>query len=487
MLLSELFDGAPEIEIEQLVSDSRIPSRKGVFFCTNGLVHDGHQFIDQAIDNGSIVIIYQEPLKHIREGIVYIQVENTHDALVDAVNRFYDYPSRKLEMIGVTGTNGKSTIASCIRNVLNHFRKTGYIGTIAIEYGNVKLPPMLTTPDVIPLQKTLFDMVNADTKAVVLETSSHGLAMDRVKSIEFNQAIFTNLTHDHLDYHGTMENYYQAKKKLFTQIREGGVAIINVDDSYGDRLVGEVDCKVMTYAIHHPATYQAKNITLTKDKTTYTLIYDKQEYEVETNLVATFNVYNSLAIIASLHNLGLEFEEFLPYLKSMEPVEGRLEFIEEGQDFNVLVDFSHTPDGLKQIYEFARAITPKENRLISVFGSAGKRDKLKRPIFGQISDEYCDLIILTEDDNRNEKVRDICEEIEQGISKTNTLIIETRYDAIRQAIELANKNDTITILGKGNEPYMYRDFGTEPYLGDNNVAIQVIHQTIMEGEDDETE
>ncbi len=304
MLLNQLFSSAKPIEIKQLSSDSRVKTTQSLFFCTFGLVHDSHEFADQAIDNGAVAVVHQRELSHYQEGIEYIKVDNVHETLIETVNRFYDDPSAKMTVIGVTGTNGKSTISLSIKHVLNQFVKTGYIGTISIEYGNVKLPPMLTTPDIIPMVKTLGDMVDVETKAVVIEASSHGLAMDRVKGIHFDQAVFTNLTHDHLDYHGTMENYYLAKKKLFDGLDEAGIAIINIDDDYGARLSKEHSGNQVTYAINSKATYQAKDIQLGKFQSNYTLVYDNQEYLIETDLVARFNIYNSLAIIASLHEAG---------------------------------------------------------------------------------------------------------------------------------------------------------------------------------------
>lgn len=481
--LNDFFPTAKSIVIKSISTDSREKMESGLFICSEGLVHDSHEYVDQAIANGAVAIVHSKPLKQYQDGIEYIKVESTEAIIHPLVNQYFNHPSENMRAVGVTGTNGKSTISLSIKHILNHFEKTGYIGTISIEYGNIKLPPVLTTPDIIPLQKTLADMVKAHVKSVIIETSSHGLAMGRVKGVSFDQGIFTNLTHDHLDYHGTMENYYTAKKRLFDDLKEDGAKIINIDDEYGARLAKETSGNVITYAIDKDATYRATKVQLNRDYSHYVLVHDGKEYSVKTNLVARFNVYNSLAIIASIHEMGYDFETFLPYLETVEPVDGRMEFINEGQNFVVLVDYAHTPDGFTKLYEYAKTITPKDKRIITVFGCAGKRDKSKRKILGSISDTYCDMIILTEEDNRNELVRDICEDIAVGIQDTPYIIVESRMDAIRQGIELADSDDTVVILGKGNEPYMYRDFGVEPYLGDNNVAIEVLNLYVKEGDD----
>lgn len=271
-----------------------------------------------------------------------------------------------------------------------------------------------------------------------------------------------------------MENYFQSKKLFFDNMKPSGIVITNVDDPYGLDIVSNTLSKVCTYGINNKADYQATNIQILKDKTIFTLRCFDEEYKVETNLVAMFNIYNLLAAIAALHTQGVDIVELLPKLTKIKQIEGRMERIDVGQNFNVIVDFAHTPDGITKVCEYATKITPKGNRIISVFGSAGKRDVKKRKIFGEIADKYCDMIILTEDDPRNESIHDIACEIASGISKTNYIIIEDRYYAISQAIELAEENDTILLLGKGDEQFIYREFGSEYYMGDDRIAREVI-------------
>ena len=478
--LSDLFQNAPDIEIKGLMSDSRKKRPDSIFFCVKGMMFDGHRFIDQAIENGAKVIVHSEIIEKTNPSVTYIKVKNVLQAFNSVADAFYGRPSSNLRMFGVTGTNGKSSISTLIKTLLDNFEPTGYIGTIAIEYGNVKLAPMLTTPEVDDLHGILKDMVNAQIKACALEVSSIGIEQGRVDSIDFDVGIFTNLTHDHLDYHGNMENYFESKKRFFDNIKPTGVVITNVDDPYGMQIVNDANCKILTYGIDNKADYQATGFQIMKDRTIFTLKCFDKEFKVETNLVAQFNIYNLLAAIAALHTQSFSIESLLPYLANIKQIEGRMERIDCGQDFNVIVDFAHTPDGIIKVCEYATKITPKGKRIIAVFGSAGKRDTKKRKVFGQIADKYCDMIILTEDDPRNESIYDIANEIASGIEDTNYVIVEDRYYAIQQAVELAQDCDTILILGKGDEQFIYREFGTEFYQGDDNVARELIKNRLNE-------
>lgn len=474
MKLTELFENVPDIEIKSLMSDSRLKRPDSIFFCVKGIRFDGHEFVEQAIRNGAKVIVYSEPLEHMHDDITYIKVKDVLQAFNQVADAFYGHPSHKLLMFGVTGTNGKSSIACIIRDILNEFEPTGYIGTIAIQYGQVKLPPLLTTPDIDDLHGILRDMVDAGMKACALEASSIGIEQGRVDAIDFDVAMFTNLTHDHLDYHGTMTNYFNAKKKLFDNLKPDAIAITNVDDPYGMKIVKDCPCRVVTYGIENDADYQVTDYQLLKDRTRFTLKVENMEYEIETNLVAKFNIYNLLAAMAALNQKGISITQMLPYIKNLSQIEGRMQRINDGQPFNIVIDFAHTPDGIEKVCQYASKITPKENRIIAITGSAGKRDTIKRPIFGQILDKYCDMIILTEDDPRDEDPHEIAEEIASGIKKTNYVIIDDRYDAIREAVEIADPNDTIIILGKGDEKFIYRQFGREPYEGDDQITHEVL-------------
>lgn len=484
MKLSQIFDKAPNIEISSLHTDSRAVKKNGMFFCLDGLITNGHKYIQKAIDNGATCIVHSEPIEIYDENVTYVKVEDVNDTLNKVVAKFYDYPSEKMQVFGVTGTNGKSSVTNIINDIYNHFAPCGYIGTIAITYQDVKLEPDLTTPDAIFMNRTLKDMVDAKVQAVALEVSSHGLEQGRVDSIDFDIAIFTNFTHDHLDFHGTMENYFNAKTKLFKEMKEDGISILNIDDPKFADLYALCPTKVITYGIEKEATYRANNIKLGTKSSSFTLIYQENEYEVTTNLVAMYNIYNLLAAIAAVVESGKAIEDVLAYVNNIKQIEGRLEIIDEGQPFQIIVDFAHTPDGLEKIYEYAREITPEGSDIISVFGSAGKRDKAKRKVFGEVSDKYCDFIILTEDDPRGEDPRSIANEIKKGITKTKNVFIEDRYDAIRMAIESANVSDTVLILGKGDEVFMYHEEGRVAWIGDHNAAKEIVHKYYLDEENE---
>lgn len=484
MLLSKIFDNAPEIEISGLSIDSRTVKQNEMYFCLEGLVSDGHDFIKDAIEHGAICIVHSRELENMRDGIAYIKVGDVNKTLNQIASKFYGYPSRDLFVFGVTGTNGKSSVASIIKDAYSNHAPCGYIGTISISYGNITLPPKLTTPDPISIHESLHEMVENGMKAVALEVSSHGLELGRVMSVDFDIAIFTNLTYDHLDFHGTFENYFEAKKKLFTNLKPDGVAVLNSDDEYFEELLNVTPARCVSYGIQNDADYHADSIKIGTDGSSFVLTHDNMIYEVHTNLVALYNIYNLLGAMAAMCEAGIPLEEIVQDVSNISQIEGRMERIDEGQPFNVIVDFAHTPDGLEKVFEYARSITAEDRSIISVFGSAGKRDTQKRKIFGEIASRYCDNIILTEDDPRDESAREIANEIRGGIQNTNNIFIENRYDAIRQAIESANVGDCVLILGKGDEVFMYREFGREPWIGDHKAARHCIRKYYLGLEDE---
>ena len=474
MKLTDFFENVPDIEIKSLMDDSRKKRPDSIFFCVKGLVNDGHEHIDEAIANGAIVIVHSEPLEKINPDVTYIKVKNVVHVFNQVADSFYDYPSHHMTMYGVTGTNGKSSVAWIIRNILNQIEPSAYVGTISIEYNNVKLPPLVASPNIDEVHGILRDMVDAGIKNCAYEASSIAIDQGRLDAIDFDVAIFTNLTHDHLDYHGTMTNYFNAKKKLFDQLKEEAIAIVNIDDPSGMKIVQDTQAKVFTYGIDHEADYRVTDYHLLKDSTRFTLHVNDQDYRLESNLIARFNIYNLVAAIAAIHQKGVSMDDIAGYIQHLNQVEGRMERIQDGQPFNLIVDFAHTADGIEKVCQYASSITPKDCRIIAITGSAGKRDTAKRPIFGEILDRYCDMIILTEDDSRGESVREIAEDIAKGIHHKNYVIIEDRYDAIRQSVELCSEGDTILVLGKGNEKFMAREFGREPYEGDDVICHEVL-------------
>ena len=486
MKLSQLFEGAPDLEIRDLMSDSRLTCENGLFFCVKGLSFDGHRYIAEAKKHGAVAVVYSDDLPEFDSDLVYIRVNNVLDVLNQVAEKFYGYPSRKMSVLGVTGTNGKSTISMIERYLISQFMPCGYIGTIGIYYGDQVEEEHLTTPDVVELNQVLNRMMNAGMEAVTLEVSSQGLDRNRVNSVHFACATFTNLTQDHFDYHLNFENYFAAKMKLFTMIDSDTPAVINMDDSYGPRFYEGTTGRPVSYAVNAQADYMAKKVKLYPDSTTFTLVHDGKEYPVVSNLAAMFDVYNLVAALASIHEtFGFALEDLIPYCRTIPQVSGRVEQIKEGQPFHVIVDYAHTPDGIQKFLEFCRSVTPKENRLIAVFGSAGGRDAAKRSEMGKIASKYCDVIIFTSEDPRFEDPEAIAKQLASGVTNDcTTMTIVDRYEAIRQGIDLASDNDTVVILGKGDETYMSIRGVQEEWMGDNNAVIDIIHKYFMNEEDE---
>lgn len=486
MKLNQLFPSSSQKEIKNLMTDSRLNLSESLFFCLKGLIHDGHLFVQEAIDHGAIAIVYSDPLPITFEHIEYIKVENVLESLNEVAKVFFDDPSQHLTLFGVTGTNGKSTIAKTIKEIYTQHTPTGYAGTISIEYGQKKEKPDYTTPETVALLQLLNRMRDEEMQAVALEISSQGLDQSRADALKFDVGIFTNLTHDHLDYHGNLENYYLAKKHLFDLLKDTGCALINIDDAYGARLYQEVQTKKFSFSLNQMADYQAVDMEYGSTFTKFTLVHQEKQYKTQTNFVSQFNLSNLLAVIGACHQSGMELEDVLRYIDHIPQVDGRMLVIQEEQKFNCIVDYAHTPDGFEKIYEFAKTITPYDRKIISVFGAAGKRDTKKRAILGEISDRYCKMIVLTEEDPRNESAMDIAHQIASGIHHSNYVIVLDRYDAIRQALELANEGDTVLILAKGNEQYLARQFGKEYWMGDER-AVREILKEICQNKGDKNE
>lgn len=478
MKLNQLITSNDERVIESLMVDSRKKMPNSMFFCIEGLTSDAHNFVDQAIENGAVAVIHRKELKQ-QAGIVYYKVDDVTGAMHEIANKFYDFPSQKLFMYGVTGTNGKSTIMKTVQNILVRLGvKAGYIGTISIEYLDKIIEPDFTTPDIVELNKTLREMLDAGVTEVCLEVSSQGLDLRRVEGIDFDLAVFTNLSHEHLDYHKTMENYFAAKEILFNELKEGAPMIVNIDDPYGQRLTNQHPKGCISYGTHQDADYRADDISLNSSSTEFTLVHKGIHYPVLTNFVAHFNVLNMLAVITILHQRGFALETIIAQLKDIDQVSGRLSKVDAGQDFDVYVDFAHTPDAMEKVYDFVRSTLNPSNKLITVYGSAGERDHLKRPIVGKIGSDMCDWVILSEDDVHREELECINKDILKGFTKDNYEVIADREEAITKAIIMAKTGDAVVILGKGEDKYIYRRKGKEPWLGDHVVARKVLEEEL---------
>lgn len=479
MKLNQMFEGLEPVEITNLSSDSRTVKPHGLYFALKGFNVDGHDYIDGAIERGANAIVHSDPIAHQQDKIIYIQVDDVIAELHRASNIFYHAPSRQLKVHGITGTNGKSTT---MKTLYNMYRRLGvnaaYVGTVSVEYGDHVFPPTLSTPDILSLHQYYTDMLAEGVSVVCQEVSSQGLDLRRVDSIHFEDASYTNLSHDHLDYHKTMEDYFEAKRHFFNIIDATTPRIINIDDAHGMILAQEKPEVTLTYAIDQVADYQAVDLVLKADHTEFTLIHQGKQYPVISSLVARFNVYNVLNVIAILHNQGYALETILPLLETIKGVEGRLNAIDLGQDFSVYVDYAHSPDSFKVVFEYLNSIKEEGARLISVFGGTGNRDRGKRPMTAALATEMCDHVIITEVDNRFEKTEDIIAEVVSGVVDTNYEVIVDRVEAVTHAINIAQTNDIIVLLGKGQERVLQRGAVFEPFIGDDVAAENALKERL---------
>lgn len=432
-----------------------------MFVALRGEKTDGHEFIDQAIEKGATVIVAEREEKQARATCVV--VENTRIALADLAASFYGFPVRKLKLAGVTGTNGKTTTTFLIKHICEKAGlRCGLIGTVRYEIGERILPATRTTPESLDLQELFAQIVNAGCKAAAMEVSSHALAQDRTRGLEWDTAVFTNLTQDHLDFHGTMENYFDAKAKLFTQLAEQSrkrqpVAVVNIDDRYGEQLLKRIDKKisVVTYGMGVRADFRASNYRMEIGGTSYQLDAHGKSYLVRVPLIGRFNVANSLAALAAAHSLGIGLREAVLSLGKSPQVPGRLEALPAKRQFQVFVDYAHTPDALLNVLKTLRELSPR--RLIVVFGCGGDRDRQKRPLMAGVVDQNADYAIITSDNPRKEDPEAIIAEVEVGFRSKNFEKMADRTAAIGRAIELAQPRDVVLIAGKGHENY--QEFG----------------------------
>ncbi|MFR6100406.1 MAG: Mur ligase family protein [Longibaculum sp.] len=370
-----------------------------------------------------------------------------------------------------------------IKEVLSHYLKMGYIGTNNIEYADVVEQCPYTTPETIFLQRHLNDMIKKDVKGVTLEVSSHGLALKRVDSVHFDIAIFTNVYEEHLDFHGTMENLMASKAKLFSLVDEKGYAILNTDEVRFFNLVKDtLHCHLLTYGIEHKADVMARNIQLFIDHSEFDLQIHDEIRHISVPVLGRFNISNVLAVITSLLALEMPMSQVIESIGYIQGVDGRMELLKHSQPFHVIVDYCQHAKSYEKVFEFARSVKTS-GRIIAVFGAPGKKNYNKREKIGKLANQYCDQVILTAEDNRDEDIHDICLEIQEYIETPVSVIIEDRRIAIEQAIEIANRGDIILILGKGHEQFMASSIGNEPYPGDKYVALEAINK-IFEGEDE---
>src|SRR3984893_9911443 len=447
--------GPPDRLVESIAYDSRRVQRNGLFVALRGEKFDGHDFIEQAIEKGASVIVAEREQKYPRATCV--AVENTRTAVADLSAAFYGYPARKLKLVGITGTNGKTTTTFLIQHICEKAGvRCGLIGTVRYQLGERVLPAARTTPESLDLQELLAQIANAGCRAAAMEVSSHALAQDRTRGLEWDVAVFTNLTQDHLDFHGTMKNYFESKAKLFAQLplqpkKRKAVAVVNIDDRYGEQLIGKIDktISIVTYGMSARADFRASNYRMEFGGTSYRLDARGKSYLVRIPLIGRFNVANSLAALAAVNALGIGVREAVLSLGKSPQVPGRLEMVPAKRQFQVFVDYAHTPDALLNVLKTLRQLGP--GRLIAVFGCGGDRDRQKRPLMGRIADQNADYSIITSDNPRKEDPDAIISEIEKGFGSDRYEKVAERAEAIAGAIALAQPRDIILIAGKGHE------------------------------------
>lgn len=469
-----LINGTTDIEISVMTIDSRKAEEGVLFIAMVGMTVDAHKFIPSAYEKGTRAVITEHEIENIPEDMTVYQVESARDALAVMAANFYNSPCNELNMIGVTGTNGKTSTTYFIESVLNHIKhKTAVIGTVEIRIGGKKREidfATSTTPDTIELNQMLRIMADEKCDDVIMEVSSHSLELKKVKGIDFKVGIFTNLTQDHLDFHKTMENYCSAKAKLFTMCEYG---VVNADDEWADKIMENATCKIMTYSIEKPSDLQAKNIEYLMDRVHFTVNINEEEVRFELMVPGRFSVYNALAAIGSMLSMGVDVEDIKAGINNIKGVPGRIQNIPNDKGFNVIVDYAHTPDGLENIINAVREFT--KGRIITVFGCGGDRDRTKRPIMGSIVAELSDIPVITSDNPRSEDPYAILKEIEAGVKPVTDQyeMIADRKAAIRKAVEIAEKGDSIIIAGKGHENYQILKDRTI-HFDDAEVAAEIL-------------
>lgn len=475
MLLSELAKPTKhtlfgdDIQVGELCYNSRRVKQGDVFCCVVGTFADGHAFAKQAIDAGAAALVVEHRLPF---DIPQLLVENTRIAMAEMAAAKYNYPSRSMRMIGVTGTNGKTSVTYMIKAILERSgKKVGLIGTIRNMIGQRNIDTERTTPESVDLQAILAMMRDDGVNAVVMEVSSHSLDQHRVHGIEFDVGIFTNLTQDHLDYHKTFENYFAAKKKLFEASK---FAVINIDDAYSKDLIEGLGIPYSTYAIRENADLRAGDIDITTRGVQFNLYTEKEKVPMYVPIPGLFSVFNAMAATGAALSLGCDMATIREALANMLSVSGRLEPLPTGEhDFSVLLDYAHTPDALENVLKTVRGFC--KGKLICLFGCGGDRDHAKRPIMGEIAGRYADYLVVTSDNPRTENPMDIIDSIMEGVKKSGCeyVVIENRREAIEFALKYAHKDDVIILAGKGHETYQEIN-GGKHHFDEKEIVAEIL-------------
>lgn len=448
-------NGVENPEIKSIEMDSRAVKPGSLFICIKGYTVDGHDYARQAEKNGAVAIVAE---RKIEADVPVIYVNDTKRAMAIFANVFYEHPTSKMKVIGVTGTNGKTTITHLLEKIFRRAGdKTGLIGTINMKIGDEVIPTSNTTPESLTLQKTFKQMVDQDVETVLMEVSSHALDMGRVRGVDFDIAVFTNLTQDHLDYHKDMDDYRRAKGLLFAQLgnvytnSKIKIAVLNNDDQASEEYKKSTAAQVITYGIDNVSDVMATNIKMTNKGTQFSLSMPHDSCKINMKLIGKFSVYNVLAATAAAYAQGVPLEEIKESIEQLDGVPGRFEAVDAGQEFTVIVDYAHTPDSLENVLTTIKQFA--NGKVFVVVGCGGDRDKAKRPLMAQIAVAHADIPIFTSDNPRSEDPEQIIKDMEAGVIGANYEKIVDRKHAIEYAVNQANKDDVILIAGKGHETY----------------------------------
>ena len=445
--------GNTNVEISAIDFDSRNVANGHAFVAIKGTLSDGHSYIDVAIKQGAVAVICEKLPEVLHDGITYVVVDNSNKALAYMASNFYENPSENLKLVGVTGTNGKTTVTSLLYQL---FKKAGFkvglLSTVKIMVDDKEYKATHTTPDSLTINRYLNEMNHAGVEFCFMEVSSHGIHLHRTTGLKFEGGVFTNLSHDHLDYHKTFAEYRDVKKSFFDNLSDKAFALVNADDKNGLVMLQNSKAKKLTYALKTYADYNAQIL----ENQFGGLLLKINEAEVWTRLIGNFNAYNVLAIYATAELLGLEKEEVLRLISDLESVSGRFQYLISNKKITAIVDYAHTPDALKNVLETINSIRTKNESLITVVGCGGDRDKTKRPKMGHIASALSTKVIFTSDNPRSEEPEVILSEVEKGVEPQNfkkTLTIVDRAQAIKTACQMSQPNDIILIAGKGHETY----------------------------------
>lgn len=482
MNLSELFHGISILEkihwdarrkVGKITSDSRLIEPGDIFVACSGSRMDGHDFLGEAaLAKARVIVFERAPDFAIPQRVTAVKVANSHACLAELLNRFYHYPDRKVKLIGVTGTNGKTTIAYLLHRLLREVAKSAYVGTLWYDMPGQKLSAPNTTPGAEVLIPLLSQMEKENVRHCIMEVSSHALDQRRVHGLLFELGIFTQLTQDHLDYHKDMEHYFQAKRLLFTSSPGPRHMLINRDCPYGTRLLDEKRLIAKSFSLTDPADYQAFNIEPSFQGSCFKLRFKNREVSFQIKLPMRHNVANGVAVLAALDLLGYDPEDFRGVLAEIPGVPGRLEPVVGSDQFQIFVDYAHTPDAIEMVLREARRLNPK--RILTVFGCGGDRDRTKRPLMAQAACRYSDVVVLTSDNPRSEDPEAILEDIKKGVPQNpadvQVLEVLDRQEALEKVISLAEPGDVVFVLGKGHEDYQILGERKIPF--DDRLVVQ---------------